>query len=42
MTYNKALVSSRQQAVIKSITDLLEVLSEIEVDDTGGNNGELP
>jgi hypothetical protein len=41
MSYNKALVSSKQKAMIKSITDLLEVLSEIAIDDTGGNGGEI-
>lgn len=41
MIYNKALVSSKQKTMIKSITDLLEVLSEIPLDDAGGNNGEI-
>jgi hypothetical protein len=41
MSYNKALVSSKQKAMIKSITDLLNVLSEIEIGGTGGNNGEI-
>jgi hypothetical protein len=41
MSYDKALVLSKQKAVIKSITDLLSVLSEIEVGDAGGNSGEI-
>jgi hypothetical protein len=41
MSYDKALVLSKQKAVIKSITDLLEVLGEIEIGDTSGNDGEI-
>jgi len=41
MSYDKALVSNRQKAVIKSITDLLEVLSEIDIDDASDNGGEI-
>ena len=41
MTYDKALVSGKQKAVFKSITDLLDVLSEIEADDAGGNTNEI-
>lgn len=41
MSYNKTLVSSKQKAVLKSITDLLEVLSEIDINDANGNDGEI-
>lgn len=41
MSYNKSLVSSKQSVVIKSITELLEILSEIEISDTGGNDSEI-
>lgn len=41
MSYNKTLVSRKQEAMIKSITDLLEVLSEIELDNTSGNDAEI-
>ncbi len=41
MSYNKTLVSSKQKTMLKSITDLLSVLSEIEIGDASGNNGEI-
>lgn len=41
MSYDKALVSSKQKAMLKSITDLLNVLSEIDIDDNKGNSGEI-
>ncbi len=40
MIYDKALVLSKQKAMMKSITDLLDVLSDIEIGD-GGNSGEI-
>lgn len=41
MSYDKVLVSNKQKAVLKSITDLLNVLSEIEVGSDGDNSGEI-
>jgi hypothetical protein len=41
MSYNDELVSNKQKAVVKSITDLLEVLGEIDIDDDTSNGGEI-
>jgi hypothetical protein len=38
MIYDKALVASKQQAAIKSITELLNTLSDINPDSDGSGN----